>query len=728
MRYHTIILLLLSLSAYANDEFRLCKPFTQIAPQRPELPPPEGDKIQLFADKAFVQEKLGKSSFSGNVLMQRADQILSTSVIVYDRNQDLVDTERDFILWDKDFVISGHKLHLRPNNKGEMTNADYWLLNRRARGHAKKIIRESKDIINLEETSYTTCAPDQEVWRLNASNITLNDTTSRGTAKHVTIRFLNIPVFYFPYLSFPITDKRQSGFLAPNFGLSDETGTEIIIPYYFNLAPHYDLVFTPRIMTRRGVLLKSEFRYLTKTSGGNLDLEYIPYDNSRRESRTSLAFKHSGQITKHWATDIDFNYVSDERYFEELGNNLSMSSITHLERRLDVSYLGNGWKGRGRIQAFQTLAQNPAANPYQRLPQLVLQTTLPQKNRQLNFSLDSEFVHFERNVNVIEGPSGNRVNLHSTVSFPWRTRASFIIPKLSLLTTHYHLEEEGESITHNRFMYRFSTDSGLFFERDLNLLNTELVQTLEPRLFYRYTPYEDQSNIPIFDTERSESSFSQLFREDDFNGIDRIDDGHQVTIALTSRLLGSKTGREHLRARIGQSYYFRDKQVTLPDEALEINDSSNIIMELSARFAKSWQATSSLQWNSHTNKTEETVFRMRYQPNSKRILNLSYRLRDDLIEQTDMSFHWLLGSHWNMLGRWNFSLPEQKTLEIFGGLEYNSCCWAVRGIARRYLNSVDGNGYLNAFFLQFQLKGLGNMGKKAETFLEDSIPGFQDHF
>ncbi len=340
------ILLLLTLcnilTANADQEFALCKPFSKIAPPRPELPPPEGNSIQLFADSANVQEKLGMSTFSGDVLMQRADQILRTHIVIYNRNKDVVDAERDFILWDKNFVISGSKMRLRPENRGEMTNAEYWLLNRRARGHAEKIIQESKDRVNFEDVSYTTCAPGQEIWRLDANKMTLDDVTSRGTARHVTIRLLNIPVLYFPYLSFPTDNKRHSGFLAPNLGISDEAGMEFSIPYYLNLAPHYDATLTPRLMSRRGLLLKTEFRYLTQKAGGQLDFEYLPYDNSRGEERASFSFKHNGPITARWATNIDINYASDERYFEELGNNVSIASLTHLERRFDLTYLGNG--------------------------------------------------------------------------------------------------------------------------------------------------------------------------------------------------------------------------------------------------------------------------------------------------------------------------------------------------------------------------------------------------
>ncbi len=737
MRFHhqIIIILLLILSyssvAYAKRDFSICKPFGDIAPQRPFVSTPVGeDYIRLFADQATVQEKIGTSTFSGDVWIQRAEQFLRTPVVIYDYNKEVVDAEGNFIFWDNRFVISGSKIRLYQENQGEMDNAHYWLLSRRARGHAEKIIRESKYVAKFERATYTTCAPNKEVWRLQASQLTLDEVKSKGTARHVTIHLLNIPFFYTPYLSFPLDDNPQSGLLAPHFGSSDETGIEFSLPYYFYLSPHYDATVTPRMMSRRGLLWKTEFRYLTQVTDGQLKWEYLPHDTSRGERRNSVVFKHSGQLKGPWSTDIDINYASDERFFEELGNNISVASITHLERRGDLRYSSKNWKGLLRLQTFQTLDAAPSSRPYQRVPQLVLKTAELEKNRRLNMDLQTEFVRFERDTNVIEGPIGDRVDIKSIFSFPWRTPGTFFVPKLSLLYTHYDLSHvgAGEKTTYKRSLFRFSTDTGLFLDRDINMFNRSFVQTLEPRLFYRYTPYRDQSDIPIFDTAKYDLSFLQLFREDSFNGPDRVDDGHQATIALTSRLLGTQTGIEHIRASVGQIYYFQDRRVTLPTQPIETDLSSNIIMELAAQFAKDWRASSTLRWNPHTRNTEHTVMQVRYHSDSEHILNMSYRLRDDSIEQLDTSFYWSLGRRWIMLGRWNYSLPSQKVLDTFAGIEYHSCCWAVRAIARRYLNSIEGDLYLTGLFLQFQLKGLGAIGKKTDSFLEEHIQGYYDHF
>ncbi len=714
--------------AEGENEFGLCKSMQDFTPHLPDLPPPlENGAVQLFADEADVDEIQGHSAFKGNVLLQRTEQILKTPALIYNKNQDTVNTDDSFTLWDRDFVIQGKKLNLRSQYQGTMEDVAYWLLKRRGYGHAEKITREGRDTFYLEKSEYSTCDPSNRVWYLRTQELTLDMADAIGTAHHTVVYFAGLPILYSPYLSFPLNDARKSGFLPPNAGSSDETGLEISLPYYWNLAPHYDATITPRLMTRRGVLLKTEFRYLTEASGGIITAEYLPNDSSSGENRASIAYQHQAQLTKRLQADLNFNYASDNRYFEELGNTLNIASITHLERRGDLLYQGDGWNFLGRLQTFQTLDTNPAAQPYQRVPQLLFKTVLPQHPRKMNFALKAEMVRFDRNRENVAIVTGNRLDLTSALSFPWQTASSFVVPKLTLRYTYYDLNEAGDQQDQQRLLYTLSTDTGLFLERPINLFKTDLLQTLEPRLFYRYTPYKEQSDLPVFDTARYDFTFSQLFREDSFSGTDRIDDHHQISLAITSRLLENKEGIERLRASLGQSYYFRDRRVTLPGEEIATEDSSSLIFELASQMTAHWYSSATIRWNPHLRHTEQNILRLRYHQDTSRILNLSYRLRENKLEQTDVSWYWPLDERWNIIGRWNYSLPDQQDLEIFTGLEYGSCCWAVRAIARRYLNTSNGD-YLNAFFLQFHLRGLGGIGKKADGFLEQSIPGYHDLF
>lgn len=721
-----IILNLFPLTAHALE---FCRPMTEFSPDRPVLSPIEDENIHLVADEGLILEKQGIATFTGNVLLQRFDQILQTDHLVYNRNTDEVTTKDNFTFWDKNYVIKGNQLHLAKNQQGDMQQATYWLLNWRGHGRADKIIQQNQYIINLENSTYTTCDPENIVWYIKAATTELNKSEGIGVSRDASLRLFDIPIFYTPYLSYPLNNQRKSGFLPPSIGNSDQVGAELSLPYYFNLNPSYDATLTTRLMSRRGVALKGQFRYLLDEHAGQWDAEYSPYDRSYGGSRASIALKHTGKLATHWATDINFNQVSDRRYFEDLGNTLSVASLSHLEQRADALYSGVGWNFLTRMQKFQTLDPNPAARPYYRLPQLLLKTALPVKNRQFNVAATAELVRFDRDTDIIPSPVGNRLDVNTIFSYPYRTAGTFIIPKLSLRHTQYQLDNQDATVKDSlsRSLFTISLDSGLFFERDVHWFDNNLLQTLEPRIFYRYTPRRTQTDIPIFDTAEYDLSFNQLFRDNRFSGADRVDDGHQVTFALTSRLAQQHDGTELLRASIGQIYYLSDLTVNLPNQPVETNNSSSIVTELASQY-HAWQAQATWRWNPHAGDTEYSALRLRYHPDSEHIINFGYRLRKNSLEQTDISFYYPLHPQWRMLGRWNYSLQDHKDVEILAGLEYESCCWAIRTMFRRYINPLTDRSYSNGIFLEFEFKGLGSVGKKAKDLLYESIPGFRDKF
>ncbi len=740
---------------------QFCRADATIIPPRPAFATPEDDSVHLYADDAFLQEHQGIATLTGNVFALRQRQLVQANSVVYRRDQALAQADNEqieansqFTYWDDRLVIRGDKLRLLGQNKGEMENVSYWLLQQRGRGVANKVFQDSETQMRLEEGFYTTCDPQSEAWRLEAAYTEIDNVTEEGKSHHVWVKFFGIPLFYSPYVSFPLNDKRKSGFLAPMIGTSNDIGTEISIPYYLNLDPSYDLTITPRLMSRRGVMLGGDFRYLFDHSEGRIEAEYLANDSATGEQRYSVALSHRAELSSRWFTDLVYARVSDERYFNDFGSNLALASLTHLEQRIDMLYRGDGWWGMGRLQAYQTLDRNPLSRPYQRLPQIVLNSALPERNQQLNVSGQVEMVRFERDwsdvtdTNITEhtpNPTGARLDAKVTVNYPIRQAGWFFIPQLSGRYTQYQLEDWEDSIAASDYESRYQTtlsnspkrtlftasvDTGVILERPLTLFDYALTQTLEPRLYYRYTPYEDQRDLPVFDTAEYDLSFAQLFRDNRFSGADRVDDAHQITAALTTRFLNDKSGIEHLRFSIGQIYYFRDRQVFLPDssqlDTLE-DSSSSVIAEIASQFARDWQASATLQWSPHRDSIEYTVLRLRYRHNEQQLANLAYRYREDQLEQVDITGYLPLSSRWKLLGRWNYSIKDKKELEIFAGLEYQSCCWAARGVVRRYLNSLEGD-YLNGFFFQLELKGLGSFGKKADSFLEERISGFSDNF
>jgi LPS-assembly protein len=711
-----------------------CRPldsFMPIAPQVDPLDDPES--IKIYADDALIQEHEGISTFRGNVILQRFGQLLTANTIVYARHLDTADAENDFTYWSDQFVVSGEQLQLRPYDQGEMHRAHYWLPAYRGRGFAETVYQDSTEQARLFDSSYTTCDPQREVWTLKAQESRLDLKENVGYSKNVTLRFFNVPVFYTPYLSYPLSGDRKTGFLAPHFGSSNEVGTEFSIPFYWNLNPSYDLTLTPRLMSRRGLLMKSEFRYLTNSMEGSIKAEYLPHDRVSSEDRKLLSLRNQGTLWQGspWYTDLVYDYTSDERYFEELGYNLTAASTTHLEQRGDLYYMGYGWLGLLRLQRFQTLDRNPLARPYGRLPQLLLQTKLPEFNRQFNVAAHVELARFDRDIEIQPDVTGNRADMKLALSYPLRYASGFFVPQLSARYTHYSLDNEKNpaQTSESRLLYTFSTDAGLFFEREQNLFNHALLHTVEPRIYYRYTPFKEQSELPVFDTAEYDLSFGQLFRDNRYSGADRIDDGHQITLALSSRLLDAQTGQDYVRASLGEIFYLNDPKVTLPNVPILSDSSSSTVAELSAQLSRYWSASGSVRWNRQDENLEYSVWRLRYKRDQAHLFNVAYRFRQSTgLEQTDISGYWPLASpRWRVIGRWNYSLRDRKDIELFAGVEYESCCWAMRGIVRRYLTNIDGD-HLNGIFFQIELKGLGGLGRKAEALLETTIPGFEDRF
>jgi len=739
-RFLLLLLLHHASATYAAEKPAVCSPTHASLPVRPEITAPQGEEVQTHANDAEIDDKTGIATFNGDVTVQRQGKLLNTESLTYHRAQDKVETNTDFTLWDKRMVAKGKSAQLYGDHHGEMQQVTYWFQGRRGRGTAETVHQESEHVVNLDDFTYTTCDEDSEMWRLVANKATLNDQIQEGVARNVTVKVLGVPIFYTPYLSFPLNNARKSGFLIPTIGNSSQTGMQLGIPYYWNIDPSYDATITPRILTRRGAMLRGEFRYLMDESGGKLLAEYMPSDQVYGKERASGSYQHAGKVAENLYTNINLNYASDNQYFHDLGSNLNMASISHLERRGDLLYTGTGWNFMGRVQSFQTLDPNPAARPYQRLPQLLFNTTLPERNKELNFAVRAEAVRFGRDTQIIAGATGDRMDLKTTLSYPIRSAGSFLVPKLSMRYTQYALDnlpDPTQSSNPHRGLYTGSVDSGLIFERNTNLFATNLVQTLEPRLFYRYTPYRDQSQLPLFDTGQYDLSFSQLFREDTFSGADRVDDGHQVSAAMTSRLFGQSTGIEHLRASLGETFYFADRRVTLPGQTILTDNRSSIVGEIASQFARNWSASSTIRWNPNTQSTEQNVFRLRYHRDNQHVVNLTYRMRKDAVqadgtiaplEQTDLTGIWGFSPQWSALWRWNYALREKRDLESFAGFEYNSCCWAVRAIARRYLSDANTHQYSSGFFLEFQLKGLGGFGSRSTGFLEQRISGYYDDF
>ena len=714
-------------------------------------------------------------------------------------------------------IVGDHADVQLDTGAAKVDNAEYVLHKSRIRGSALYAKRAEDSVIRLKDGTYTTCEPSSNAWQLKGNNITLNPATGFGTATNVTLRVKDIPVFYTPYIYFPIDDRRQSGFLPPSFSSSTDTGFMLVTPYYFNLAPNYDATLYPRYMTKRGLLMEGEFRYLTESSEGQFGAAYLNDDNDDRKRQTDytdkrymLNWQHKGGLDSRVLTEVDYTKISDPYYFQDLeSDQIGVENRDYLNQQGAVSYRGDDYTARLNVQAYQ-LATVTQITPYDMLPQLTLNGMLPNHPDGLNFAYNTELVRFDRdlktgrfidenggpinadgtigtprldtNVAGLARANGTRMNLAPSVSLPLNWSYGFLTPSLKYMYTQYDLDLDGTGkkymtdngqkfdSTVSRSVPIASVDSGLYFDRNTNWFGTNYRQTLEPRAFYLYVPEKNQDDIPIFDTSESTFSYSSLWRDNRFTGTDRVGDENKLSLGLTSRLI-EDNGFERQRISVGQAYYFKDRKVQLPGIDADRKDATSSVspyaLEYAYRFNRDWRATADYNWDPETRSPRSGSAMMHYQPedNPNKVVNVGYRYRNDQvrydqytgkwtvgggdfgekgqpgyikdyykIQQHDFSVIWPIVPQWNAISRWQYDYNRNRTLEAFGGFEYDNCCWKLRLISRYWVSNDEYTQEApqnekgdHGLFLQVVLKGLGGVvGTKVESFLDKGIQGYRE--
>ncbi len=596
-------------------------------------------------------------------------------------------------------------------------------------GAADRLEFQGVNRMQLTNATYSTCRPEKPDWYVQASDLSLDYDHEEGVARHARVMFQGLPLFYSPWLPFSLSNARKSGLLAPTFGASSNTGTELTAPYYWNIAPNMDATIAPRIMTKRGVQLNGEYRYLEANYSGELHGEWLPDDAVAHRSRSAYAVLHTQNFGYGFTGSLNLNGVSDDTYLTDLATRISRTSQINMLRQGILTYSGGGWwSATANVQRYQTLqdpAQPPVATPYDRAPQLTLTANRPDVYGAA-LAFNGEYVDF-RNSTLV---TGRRTTLYPQVSFPWQAPGWYVTPKLGYHMTRYDLSSQAAGVPDriSRNLPIFSVDSGLIFERDATWGGKNVTQTLEPRLYYLNVPKRDQSLIPNFDTGFTDFNFATIFSENVFAGGDRIADANQVTAALTSRLIDPQTGQEYLRGLIGQRYYFNNQEVTLPGVPARPGGASDFLAALSGRVADRAYIDSGWQYNPRDRHTERFTVGARWQPDFTKALNASYRYtRDSVvsgpgIRQIDLAGQWPIANGWYAVGRYNYSLRDKRLVESVGGLEYDGGCWIARFVVQRFATT---SGTANtAFFLQLELNGLSSVGSNPLELLKRNIPGY----
>ena len=723
-------------------------------------------------------------TIDGDVVVQQGyRRVRNDETTNIDRAENTVLMAGNVVFREPGLLLLGDSAYIDSDDSlNRVEAAQYVLHDFGAHGQAASLVYNSESgLVSIENGEFSRCEPDNKFWKLQADSIVLDQSRNRGYARNASLRLGNFPIFYYPFtLPFPLGDARSSGFLAPSTGSTRSGGFDFELPYYFNLAPHYDATLSPRLISDRGVLVGLETRYLAGWSMNTLNLtglsgdklfdpasaDMAGSDSPPTADRWLLDFEHSGAIGRNWRTFIDYSAVSDEDYFYDLGSSgLNDSSRTHLNRQGRISF-NSGLLRAGlnvkRIQIIDPFFSRDSINkPFDRLPQFFFagDTYLPGGFR---VGISGEITSFDRDLDeAILTPTrlqngilvnGERINLEPELSWSLESPGWFLRTTAKYKHVQYNLENQASTTPNDPSLgiEVYSLDGGLVFERAMSR-DGGWTQTLEPRLFYLYSEFENQSGLPLFDTSELNFSFNQLFRDDRFSGGDRIADANQASFALTSRFL-NPAGKERARFSLGQIRYFEDRLVSLnnplqnrPPRYSPLADKSALAGEMVFHLGDNWRVNSDLQWDEDTGEAIDGSFRLRYQRDNDHLFNLAYRFRrllntpnfnpqasiDRRIRQTDISAVWPLTVNWKLLGRWNYDHSNSRNLETFAGIEWSNCCATIRVIGREwvdddelFLPNIEPN---RGIFVQFTLNGLGNLtGGGLSSLLSDGIQGFRE--
>jgi LPS-assembly protein len=696
----------------------------------------DADTTVIQADRIVGRNDV-ETVAEGSVELRRAESIVTADHLKYRHLDDEVEAEGNVRLTRDEDVISGPRMRLRVQDNEGVFEHPHYLINRLPKsepqqvptrqpvagtGDASRLDFEGEGLYRFTSATYSTCSPPNRDWYVEADEIDLDYNHEVGEASRSKVVFKDMPIFYWPSLSFSLNHQRRSGLLAPTFGSSTTSGLELTLPWYWNIAPNMDATIAPRVLSRRGVQLNSELRYLDYAYNGQARLEYLPNDLLTGTSRSAYAILHNHVLGPGLTGNVNLNGVSDDRYFADLSSKVAMVSQANLLRQGSLTYGAGWWTATLTAQRFQTL-QDPAAPvaiPYYRLPQLTLTALRPDLPAGLAFNFAGEFVDFSHPTQVI----GQRTVLYPQVSLPLQTAAFYVTPKIGVHMTRYSLSRQaaGEPDQLSRQVPIMSVDSGVVFERDVHWFGRSLTQTLEPRIFYLNVPARDQSKLPVFDSGLLDFNFAQIFAENRYGGGDRIGDANQLTTAVVSRLIDPSTGSELMRGAVGQRFYFRDQQVTLPYEVARTTRKTDLLAAFSGRVLPQTFLDTGWQYSPNFGRTERFNIGGRYQPEFGKVLNAGYRYTRDQFGQVDISGQWPLAGRWYGVGRYNYSLKEKRLIEGVAGLEYDAGCWIGRFVLHR-LGTTTAT-VSTGLFVQLELNGLARIGSNPLDLLKRNIAGY----
>ncbi|MDO9144836.1 MULTISPECIES: LPS-assembly protein LptD [Comamonadaceae] len=691
----------------------------------------------------------------GQAMLRRGDMVIKADRLEYNQPTDLAKARGHVRVNRAGNVYEGPLLELRLDTfEGFFNEPTYHFLSNQAHGQADRVDFLDEQRAVIHNATFTTCQrvpgpswmPD---WILKASTITLDNEENVGTATGALLSFKGVPLLPVPYLSFPLSEQRKSGVLPPTIGLDNVNGSEVSVPYYWNIAPNRDATITPTLMSKRGINIGTEFRYLEPKYSGEVQLDWMPADKLRDANRWGLNLKHQASLDSAWtnngaALNLSLNRVSDDNYWRDFS--LANSSLTQrlLANDASLSWNNGAWANSVRTLKWQTLQDvtAPIVPPYDRLPQL--STSYARNNvAGFNYAFNADYTRFQSDITRTGQANGQRSFGVLQASYPLTAPAGFLTPRVQLHASQYQFEtplSNGDTSA-SRVLPTFSLDSGLVFERDTQLFGRNLRQTLEPRAFYVHTPYRDQSHLPNYDSGANDFNLATIYTENAYVGNDRISDSNLLTLGVTTRWLDPATGAETARLGMAQRLRFSDQNVTLPGELPAEDRLSDLLLGGSVHWDPRWSFDGTVQFNPKTERSVRSTLSVNYKPGPYRTLSAAYRYQRNSSEQIDFGWQWPINDlwgdkgqnlgpgkgqgdgRWYSVGRLNYSMNERKLVNALVGFEYDASCWLGRIVLERLQTSTSTATQRIMFQLEFV--GFTRLGVNPLKSLKDNIPGYQ---
>lgn len=713
------------------DNSLLC-PVSPVQFSTDQLMAPGEVRVEANRTEVLSQKE---ANFSGNVDITSDAATIRADEAKIRNNGRQLHASGDVLYQDAQLKVSSDEVSLDSAEETlQMQNTEYFFNGSSGRGTAQVIDLSTSDGLTLEDVRFTTCPAGAEDWSIRASEIDIARGSLWGEAKNTRFYVGDVPVFYLPYFAFPVSNQRQTGLLFPEIGSSSNTGIDYEQPFYWNMAPEYDMTLSPRVMSKRGVQLKTEFRHLSEQGYSVVDVEYLPSDKDTTsdDHRYFYRIKHDGILGQNWTVGVDVNGISDDNYIVDLGSDDYNRADTHLFRTVGFNYFSENMTLDLHIRDFETIGDRP--DNYRALPEARLNMNQPLGSL-LEFRLDSELAYFD-NADETK-PTAMRFHVAPSLALPYQRHWGELTAEATLMNTTYQQNNvEGTELDEdvNRLLGRGRLYGTLYFERDGSWFDKTDTMTFEPKVQYLYTSYEDQSNIGLYDTTTLLTDVEGLFRGREYTGLDRIIDNNQITLGATSRIMDEQN-REQFAVSLGQIFYLEDNRIMSPDGD---RDRSALAAELDWRFDSHWYFHSDIQITTQTDKVERSSLGLEYRRDSESLIQLTHRyvreLSGETIDQVGVSVSWPISKNWHWVGRSYRDLERHRSIETYVGVEYESCCWAVQIVAQRQLSNrfgIDGlqstDEYDSGVGLQFIFKGLGS-AKSSRRMLEDGMFGYRQPY